>query len=440
MSAKFFLAALLALWSFAAAATTVWDAAHKDSHINLSAWLGNANLVATEATCAGFCTVLSAPAVARHTGKYYFEALVSSTSSSLIIGVANTSQSTSNYVGSSAATGVGIKGEGSVYGSTGVGCPVGAGQFTTAGYYIDLDNNKMWQTCDGVTFFGNGASPNPATNTNGISISTVNDGVSVFPAASIYTATTGPNIILNVGNYGFFKFPIAAGFTGWDANGSAFGTNNPGPGIFDSGNCNAVATLSGGSLTVTGTGTGVCLFKGEPIDAKYSGKRYFEIHTTTLGASDGVGIASAKNYQVLSSYNPSPILGTDTGGWSIVFQFSSGIYFAKNVAVATASQCATANGSYQGVAVDIDNGKIWCTLDGTNWNAGSGANPATGTGGYSLPTGINALGLIAGVTVRSGSVMTMNVGATALHWTMPSGFSAWDSAAVSAGRLMMGWP
>jgi hypothetical protein len=433
----------LSVLSIPAAATTTWDPSAHSSSITLSSWLGHSNLTATLNAGVTFPTALSLPAVARHTGKYYFEVMrLPPVAGNSLVGVANGSQSTSNYIGSTSSTGTGMKNDGQVFGATGAGCAWN-GSYSTVGVAVDLDNNRLWFNCLG-TWYGNGGSPNPATNTSGIDISALNDGVSVMPAVTLYN-TAGSAVILNTGNYGFFRWAIPSGFSGWDANGSQFGTNNAGPGTFDSGNCVTGATLSGGNLTFTiGGTTGSCLTQTSPTDAKYTGKLYFEINFNISGggAIAGPGISSAQNFYAVDG---SSYLGTDGGEYSITFA-ADGHYMYGNSPVA-ASLCLTPNIGYQGIAVNLTTNEIWCTLDGSTWNNGSGANPATDTGGFALPSGMNTLGIIAGANLAVSSpsnTATVNLGATRFNFACPSGFSSWD-AGLGCGSLLshsilMGFP
>lgn len=69
--------------------------------------------------------------------------------------------------------------------------PYGSGQTTYM--LVDTVNSRMWGTLDFSTYYGNGgASPDPATNTNGFDISGITGGV----------ADASPGIFLNSDRYG----------------------------------------------------------------------------------------------------------------------------------------------------------------------------------------------------------------------------------------------
>lgn len=88
------------------------------------------------------------------------------------------------------------------------------------------------------------------------------------------------------------------------------------------------------------------------------------------------------------------------------------------------------NSKTTGFAIDFAAKKFWVTDDGTTWNAGGTANPATGVGGATWTTGFGAdLNFyIAATIIDNGAAFTLNAGNSAFAHTVPSGFSSWDTA------------
>jgi len=83
-----------------------------------------------------------------------------------------------------------------------------------------------------------------------------------------------------------------------------------------------------------------------------------------------------------------------------------------------------------GGAVDLDNRKIWFRLAPSgNWNASGTANPATNTGGYTIPAGTMVPFVTFGGTAgTAGHALTANFGASVFSGAVPAGFtSGWPA-------------
>lgn len=183
----------LCLCSSPALSQTVWDSGHKDASITLS----NGNLTATS-SASGVWKSAYATANARHTGKWYFriKANAFDASSGWMGGVGNASGTTTNYCGS---TTNGISGQQRA--SNGVwrnGGSIGnMQQLAAAGDFVvvavDLGGNLFWITVMTVagtlnTAWNNSALNSPASGVGGFDMSTINDGVAVFPCMSGFTS------------------------------------------------------------------------------------------------------------------------------------------------------------------------------------------------------------------------------------------------------------
>ncbi|WLA80276.1 phage tail protein [Bradyrhizobium elkanii] len=189
-------------------------------------------------------------------------------------------------------------------------------------------------------------------------------------------------------------------------------------------------TFSGGNLSVTNTGTTSADqgARSPTTSGQTSGKYYFECEftaTTSLAAVNmGVGIGT-----VGSSF-------TDMGGSATtgneVFAYTGRIW-------AGGSQTSfTIPGINQsqiiGIAVNLDDRKIWFkrVTDPYSpaWNNVAHDDPATGSGGVSIPAGT----MVPFVTFggprfgsAAGNVITANFGASSFYGAVPSGY-------------MSGWP
>jgi len=184
-------------------------------------------------------------------------------------------------------------------------------------------------------------------------------------------------------------------------------------------------TLSGGNLVATNTGT-TSADQGAKVASaggKSSGKYYFEATFTlknNVGANGGLGIST-----FASTYTG---MGNNATTGSMLFWQSGNAY--TNGSPAGVTITALIQGQVMCLAVDLDNRKIWFRNGAAgNWNQSGTANPATNTGGITIPSGtmvpIVVFGSSGGV---AGNVITANFGATTFTGTAPSGFtSGWPT-------------
>lgn len=178
-------------------------------------------------------------------------------------------------------------------------------------------------------------------------------------------------------------------------------------------------TLSGGNLVATNTGT-TSNDQGARIataSGKTAGKYYFEVTTSTSTAggarSTGVG-TTASTFTTMGQ--------TGTTGSAC---FLTGTVYANSLNPVNTDSVVVA-GSVRGVAVDLDNRKIWFrkSPSGT-WNGNAGFDPAANTGGVTISAGTMVPFItFGGGGGASGNVMTANFGASAFAGAVPSGFTA----------------
>lgn len=195
-------------------------------------------------------------------------------------------------------------------------------------------------------------------------------------------------------------------------------------------------TLSGGNLVATNTGT-TSADQGARVAAangKATGKYYFEVICTTTGGglNNGAGVGTTA-----STYTGMGNLGGVTG---------AELYFHNNVYINNANPMAFSGGGFFsgnviGIAVDLDNRKIWfrkspnvSTAFG-NWNDNATYNPATNVGGLTIPAGTMVpFVTFGGSSGVSGVVFTANFGDSAFVGAVPAGFtSGWPGSALGGG-------
>jgi hypothetical protein len=198
----------------------------------------------------------------------------------------------------------------------------------------------------------------------------------------------------------------------------------------------ASVTLSGGNLIATNTGT-TSADQGARVPAVYGksvGKFYFEITLTNEAAGLNVGCGVATT---ASSYTG--IGNSATTGAMILL---NGATWADGSNAGFSVQ-NPATGHVIGIAVDLDNGKIWFKnitdegpgLPGSGWNGStslSGQNPNTGAGGIAIPPGTyTPICTFGGSSGTAGNVYTANFGASAFAGAVPSGFvGGWISGGI----------
>ena len=189
--------------------------------------------------------------------------------------------------------------------------------------------------------------------------------------------------------------------------------------------------MSGGNLIATNTGK-TPANQGASVASsagKATGKYYFEATfiTITGGANLGVGVGTtASSYANLGNSATTGNNGLATGTiWA-------------NGASTGISVGAYSNTQIVGVAVDLDNRKIWFRHSPSgNWNNNASYNPATNTGGVTIPAGT----MVPFVTFGGSGGLANNVvqadfGSTAFSGTVPSGFTAgWPIPAAAPSLI-----
>lgn len=176
----------------------------------------------------------------------------------------------------------------------------------------------------------------------------------------------------------------------------------------------SIIQLSGGLLTATSNSGGDGAVRATLVRA--TGKFYAEIACSTIAGGDsGAGFANAT--AVLAN------LGTAAAGGFI--QFKGGNVY-KNGSVLF-SNGAIGNGDILRVAYDAGGHLAWIACAGGNFNGNAANNPATGVGGQST-SAFDSGGLFpVWLTGQNGCVGVLNAGGSSFTYTLPAGFSAWNT-------------
>lgn len=181
----------------------------------------------------------------------------------------------------------------------------------------------------------------------------------------------------------------------------------------------ASVTLSGGNLTAVTSATNQAV---RAIDKQITGKFYFEVTCTTIGANFGVGLNTG---QAL------PTAGAITG--TIMIVSGGGLIYLNGVSTGITIGAVT-SGSLLGIAVDITNQLAWFRVGAAgNWNGNAGYAPNTGVGGVNFASiGGPAFPYYPYAAINNtGNTITANFGDTAFTGAVPAGFTSGFTAGAS---------
>jgi hypothetical protein len=190
-------------------------------------------------------------------------------------------------------------------------------------------------------------------------------------------------------------------------------------------------------LTVIGTGA-TSVNQARATLGHANGKWYFEIRRAANGISSNqvrMGVTA------LDTSSVSGGLGGGAFGLDCAFDCDTGrTYHNNNYGYAINGAVTATVGDVVGCAVDIDNHKIWFSVNGV-WNG----NPAAGTGNAIDPAFTPWTGTLYAATSMSSTTSAPQTQLAAtfdgggLAYTAPSGFLAWASGADTPVPDAPGW-
>jgi hypothetical protein len=176
----------------------------------------------------------------------------------------------------------------------------------------------------------------------------------------------------------------------------------------------AGVTLTGGNLHAATSGAGGDNVARSTV-SKTTGKAYLESLFVTINGQDLIGLAN-------STHSLTAFIGSDLNSFGIVG--SSGQIYINGGSSVTGP--TVISNQVMGIAIDFGTSKAWfrnATTAPTVWNAGGGADPVTGSGGFDFSTITGPF--FAAVCLDSTSSETANFGQNAFSATPPTGYSAW---------------
>jgi hypothetical protein len=184
--------------------------------------------------------------------------------------------------------------------------------------------------------------------------------------------------------------------------------------------------LSGGNLVVTQTSS-IVGSSAQTVEGKSAGKWYMEF-TDGPDASTGKLFGLCPVWGYLGGFGPgngpaSTTPNNDTG-WGYK---SNGAVQAFQANQTSVNATTYANGNVVGMAIDIDNKRLWFRNSAGTWIGTSGTpDPATNTGGFDITLELYGGGLIYPCVfmLQNTEAFTANFGASGFTYTPPSGFTA----------------
>ena len=178
----------------------------------------------------------------------------------------------------------------------------------------------------------------------------------------------------------------------------------------------ATAYLSNGNMSVSGLSTYPL---ARSSTTKTTGKYYVE----TSGSTDAYHVIGVITPAVLSTP-----FGYLTNLGSVLVQ-SNGLGYRDGTSFSGAPNNVlglTGPTPVAGLAIDLDNRKIWYRNPTSDWNGVAGNNPATNTGGFSFGSGIGVGAAVhVAISPLDTQTQTINFGGSAYQITPPSGFLPW---------------
>lgn len=183
-------------------------------------------------------------------------------------------------------------------------------------------------------------------------------------------------------------------------------------------------TVSGGNLVATSTAANPAAADGTGVSkqlagGKSSGKWYFEVTFTNQETSTGTyGCGVMETSADYTDLTNNALAG------ALKFSGSASNNFWVNGTKQVNAAFGSASGNVMALAVDLDNHLVYAMniTHGEAWNNNGSANPATQTGGFTIPSAAPWVPVVVGGL--SGASFTCNF-AGAFVGTVPAGFSAW---------------
>jgi hypothetical protein len=233
-----------------------------------------------------------------------------------------------------------------------------------------------------------------------------NNSTTIPTYSGNYLSPVNFSVSAGVGNDALLDSPTDSDITDTGIGGQVIGnycTLNPA-------DTNSPLTLTNGGLQFADAGSdGWNIFKGTM--GVTSGKWYWEVTPTAINAVFCVSVASAEAAV--------DVLPGQVQGYGVTLYNSGGVYREGN-SNPVETVTGYSNGNVVGVALDMDNGKVWFSVNGTFVNSG---NPVAGTNAQSTTLkNYSSVWMPAVGTYYANSNGIVNFGQRPFAYTAPTGF------------------
>jgi len=186
-------------------------------------------------------------------------------------------------------------------------------------------------------------------------------------------------------------------------------------------------TASNGNLDVVFANATYAKSIGSTLSLS-TGKSYFEGTVNSGATVSFIGIEPSNSTIFNDTVSSSRVMGYSSTGYSY---FSSGEKRNNNTDTAYGASYTT--GNIIGVAIDLDNGKIWFSKNNT-WQASGDPSAGTNPAFSSIPTNT----YISGVSAYGSQGWTLNFGQRPFSYTPPTGFVALNTQNLPAPTISNG--
>lgn len=388
--------------------TTTWNPSDKHADITLS----NGNLDAATTVTSVFRSVRATNF--KNTKRKYFEVnIMTAYQGRVFVGISTSSAGLANYVGSD-AYGFGyygfngqkyFSGAGSSYGSAFIAGDV-------IGVAVDLDYGTVWFAKNNVWQAGG----DPVNNEYPAFVNSIISTYDIYPMASFYT--NGDKVRIQTTSSGCTYAP-PNWFSYWDA--EEYTPSSPKT-VWNPFAKHANVTLSNGDMDAANTTTS---WRGaRAINPRITGKKYFEVKAINMSGNREfyVGIAAS------STRVDNPV-GFEATTWG--YYAYNGNKYNSNVSTSFGSTYTT--NDVIGVAVDLDEGKLWWAKNNV-WQASG--DPASGTNAAYTSSAISSNFIHPGWTAnRPGDQGRILATQYDCVYSPPSGFDYWSDYYYFEGHI-----
>jgi hypothetical protein len=195
----------------------------------------------------------------------------------------------------------------------------------------------------------------------------------------------------------------------------------------------SAATISSANLNITSSANWKAVFA---TIGTTTGKFYCELTDITTGGGFFFGVATASNISQ-SKFTDNNYIGKFADDFGLrINNYGSGSSdnegYSTNASFTTLGTTLPSNGTIYGLAVDLDNRKIYWSRNNTWYNS---ASPSAGTNGITITSSVE---YFIGASPQSPEVVAINFGQRPFSYTPPSGYVALNTFNLPSSTIPQG--